>query len=155
MSTSHTYGQQADLALGLWVKLARAFATFSKRSLEDIRRYNLTQPQFGALETLGHLGPMPIGMLCRKQLVSGGNMTLVVDNLEQEGLVERVPSQDDHRKVVVQLTAKGRGVFKRTFARHAECITRLASVLTTEEQKTLSQLLKKLGTGIQDRSQQQ
>ncbi|MBI5474654.1 MAG: hypothetical protein HY961_20135, partial [Ignavibacteriae bacterium] len=66
------YGKKNDRALTLWVKLARAFATFSKAADRDIERYGLTTAQFGALECLGHLGPMTIGALCRKQLVSGG-----------------------------------------------------------------------------------
>ncbi|MFH0879598.1 MAG: flagellar hook capping FlgD N-terminal domain-containing protein, partial [Lentisphaerota bacterium] len=53
--------------------------------------------QFSALECLGHLGPMMIGELTRKQLVSGGNMTVVVDNLEKEGLVKRVVNAKDRR----------------------------------------------------------
>ena len=53
---AHSYGKKADLALSMSVKLARAAATFAQCTQEDIRRYGLTLPQFGALESLGHLG---------------------------------------------------------------------------------------------------
>jgi MarR family 2-MHQ and catechol resistance regulon transcriptional repressor len=149
MKTTKRYGKKAESALGLWVKLARAYHTFARHTAADIRASGLTQPQFGALESLGHLGPMQIGELCRKQLVSGGNMTVVVDNLEKDGLVERVPHAEDRRAIIVRLTAKGKKVFEDSFPKHAQYVTKIASVLTEEEQAELSQLLKKLGTGLQ------
>jgi len=148
MKTTKKYGKKKDLALSLWVKLARAYTTFSKKSLENIRGFHLTEPQFSVLESLGHLGPLTIGTLCAKQLVSGGNMTLVVDNLEKEGLVERIYSKEDRRAIIVQLTAKGRLLFDEIFLKHAAHIEKLASVLTEKEQETLSGLLKKLGTRL-------
>lgn len=151
MKTTKKYGEEIDLALSMWVKLVRAHSVFAKKSLDDIRRYGLTEPQFGALECLGHLGPMTIGNLCSKQLVSGGNMTLVVDNLEKEGLVERVHSKEDRRTIIVQLTSKGEQRFNEIFLQHAERIKDLASVLTNDEQVQLSGLLKKLGFALKDK----
>jgi MarR family 2-MHQ and catechol resistance regulon transcriptional repressor len=148
MNSTRRYGRRADVALTLWVKLARAFATFNKATVEQIRTFGLTQAQFGALECLGHLGSMTIGELCHKQLVSGGNMTVVVDNLEREGLVERLRSTRDRRVIRVRLTAKGRRRFEEIFAPHAEFVSRVASVLTEKEQLQLGRLLKKLGCGI-------
>lgn len=152
MKTTIKYGKKADLALSMWVKLARAFTTFGKRSFENIKTFGLTEAQFGALECLGHLGPMTIGELCRKQLVSGGNMTVVVDNLGKLGLVERVRSENDRRVVLVRLTAKGKKLFDGIFGKHAEHITKLASVLTEQEQKELARLLKKLGVALRTES---
>src|SRR5262249_23988573 len=91
------YGKRADLALDVWVKLARSFSRFNARTIEHIRHYGLTQAQFGVLECLGHLGPMKCGDLCKKQLVTGGNMTVVLDNLEKLGLVDRSPTPEDRR----------------------------------------------------------
>lgn len=148
MKTVKRYGKKSETALGLWVKLARAYHTFAHCTAEDIRRSGLTQPQFGALESLGHLGPMQIGELCRKQLVTGGNMTVVVDNLEKDGLVERIPHPDDRRAIIVQLTPKGKKLFEEIFPRHAQYITKKTSILTEQEQEELSRLLKKLGKGL-------
>lgn len=145
MKTTKQYGDRADAALSMWVKLARAYATFNRETVKDIRRYGLTQPQFGALECLGHLGPMTIGELSRKMLVSGGNMTCVVDNLEKEGLVRRQHSDEDRRAVIVTLTEKGTALFQDIFPQHAEYIRQLATALSDDEQVELSRLLKKLG----------
>ena len=148
MKSTKQYGKKIDSALGLWVKLARAHSTFAKLADEDIRSFGLTTPQFGVLECLGHLGPMTLGELCRKQLVSGGNMTVVVDNLAKEGLVERIPSTEDRRSIDVRLTTKGKRFFDEVFVKHAKRVSDLTSVLTDKEQEELACLLKKLGTSL-------
>ncbi len=148
MKTTKQYGKKIDSALSMWVKLARAHSTLSKLTDENIRSFGLTTPQFGVLECLGHLGPMTIGELCRKQLVSGGNMTVVVDNLTNIGLVERIPSKDDRRAIVVQLTKKGKKLFNEIFIRHADFVASTVGVLSDKEQSELSVLLKKLGKGL-------
>ena len=93
---------------------------------------------------------MTIGNLCKKQLVSGGNMTLVVDNLEKNDLVRRIHSTADRRKISIELTEKGLSLFESTFIKHAEDVARFASVLNDSEIEQLSVLLKKLGKGLQE-----
>jgi len=148
MKTTKRYGRKADTALSMWVKLARASSTFGHKTQENIREFGLTTPQFAVLETLGHLGPLLMGELTRKQLVSGGNTTVVVNNLTRRGLVERLVCKEDRRATYVQLTTKGRKLFRHIFPKHAAFVARTASVLSEAEQKRLATLLKKLGKGI-------
>ena len=148
MKTTKKYGKKADLALTTWVKLARAFSVFSKASSKDIETYGLTEPQFGVLETLGHLCTMTFSQLCKKRLVSGGNMTVVVDNLEKQGLVERKHCEEDRRAIYVRLTKKGEEVFNDIFPKHAKFVAGLTSALTEKEQEDLGRLLKKLGLSL-------
>lgn len=150
MLSTKKYGKNTDLALGMWVKLARAYETFNRRSVENIRTFGLTEPQFGVLECLGHLGPLTTGELCRKMLVSGGNMTVVIDNLEKEALVERIRSAEDRRTIRIQLSKKGKKLFDDIFVRHAAHITKLAGALSKTERQDLSRLLKKLGLALQE-----
>ena len=149
MKTTKRYGKRADLALSLWVKLARAHSTFARQTSRDIEQYGLTPPQFSVLETLGHLGPLTMGELGRKILVTGGCVTVIVDNLQKEKLAERVRDASDRRVIRVQLTEKGNKLFQRIFEQHAGRVTELASVLSATEQEALAGLLKKLGLAIQ------
>jgi len=135
----------------MWVKLARASTTFGRLTAKDIDQYGLTQPQFGVLEMLGHLGPLTIGDIGKRMLVTAGCITVILDNLEKDGLVERIRSGEDRRVINVQLTAKGQATFKRIFRKHAKRVTELASVLKEEEQAQLSDLLKKLGFGLKEK----
>ncbi|MBE0556641.1 MAG: MarR family transcriptional regulator, partial [Proteobacteria bacterium] len=151
MTHSQKYGKRPDLALSLWVKLARAYGTFARHADRDIERYGLTPPQFAVLEALGHLGRLTLGDLSKKRLVTGGCMTVIVDNLEREGLVERTRSHEDRRVIHVELTPKGGHLFKTVFPPHVDRITELSSVLSEREQHQLSSLLKKLGLKLVER----
>ena len=154
MKTKKFYGKKIDSALSLWVKLSRAYQTVQKKVSEDIISRNYTEPQFGALECLGHLGALPIGTVGSKKLMSGGNMTMVIDSLEKEALVERIHSKEDRRSVIVQLTPKGEEAFKDVFSKHSEFLVNLFSVLSEKEIDTLAALLKKLGTSIEGKDKE-
>ncbi len=149
MKTTEKYGKKADLALSMWVKLARAADTLAMFTAKDIDDYGVTVPQFGILETLGHLGSMKIGEMCSKKLTTGGNMTVVIDNLEKLGLVERIKDNEDRRAYVVSLTEKGKDKFNEMFPKHAIYVEDLVwSALNEKEIIKLSELLKKLGCSL-------
>ena len=151
MRTTEQYGRKADLALTMWVKLARASTTFGRLTGRDIEQHGLTQPQFGVLEMLGHLGPLTIGDIGKRMLVTGGCVTVILDNLEKEGQVERLRSSEDRRVIKVQLTDKGESTFNTVFRKHADRVAELSSVLSEEEQIQLSTLLRKLGLALKDK----
>ncbi len=94
---------------------------------------------------------MKMGSFCSKMLTSGGNITVVIDNLEKDGLVERIPFPKDRRATTVRLTSKGEKLFNEIFSKHAQFVTKIASVLSEEEQVQLSALLKKLGMALQEK----
>ncbi|MFZ4620882.1 MAG: MarR family winged helix-turn-helix transcriptional regulator [Bacteroidota bacterium] len=149
MKTTQKYGKKADLALSMWVKLARAADTCANITAKDIDRYGLTTPQFGIIETLGHLGQMKIGEMCSKKLTTGGNMTVVIDNLEKLGLVERIKDNEDRRAYFVRLTKAGEEKFNEMFPSHARFVEEMVwSALNEQEIETLSVLLKKLGCSV-------
>ena len=97
------------------------------------------------LETLFHLGPLHQCDLARKHLQSGGNITMIVDNLERAGLVRRERLPQDRRYVRVHLTRPGRERIAEILPRHIGNITRQMSVLTPAEQEELGRLCRKLG----------
>jgi MarR family transcriptional regulator, 2-MHQ and catechol-resistance regulon repressor len=150
MRNTIKYGKKIDTALSMWVKLLRANATFNKKNADHLKNFGITAAQYAVIECLGHLGPMIMVELCKKMLVSGGNMTVVVDNLEKDGLVERLPSNGDRRAILVRLTPKGKRIFDDSFGKHAEYLTKLASALTIQEQEELGKLLKKLGCAVRE-----
>lgn len=147
MPTHYKGPPQTTLALDTYIKLTRASESFTSRVLSHGALEDLTTTQFGVLETLYHLGPMCQGSLSQKLLKSTGNMTLVIDNLEKHGLVQRVRSSEDRRMITIELTAAGRETIERVFPIHAEHIREEMSVLTPEEQAELGRLCRKLGIG--------
>ncbi len=114
--------------------------------------YGLTIPQFGILEALYHLGPLSLGELADKLLVTGGNITYVMDRLEEQGLVYRQRSDLDRRVIEARLTDAGRELIERVFPDHACYVRELVSHLDPDEQQQLRALLKRLGKGVAARA---
>ncbi|MGH7475272.1 MAG: MarR family winged helix-turn-helix transcriptional regulator [Longimicrobiales bacterium] len=132
-------------ALKLWIVLSRATAALSERAREDVARHGLTLAEFAVLEALFHKGPLLLGEIQRKILVSSGGITYLVDRLESKGLVRRRPCEDDRRATWAELTADGDALMRRIFPEHALCIRDASLALTASEAKQAAALLKKLG----------
>ena len=144
------WSDDEETALRLWIALARCYGTLSREVSAKIAEYGLTTPQFGILEALHHLGPLTLGELAGKLLVTGGNVTYIMDRLEDQGLVMRDRSSTDRRIVRACLTEKGEELITNCFPEHATFIGRLASHLDADEQDDLRRLLKKWGKAMAD-----
>ncbi len=143
---SHYQGTPAEIAsLNVFINLFRATDTIHILIERRIKQEGLTGPQFGVLETLFHLGPLNQHVLAEKLLVSRGNITFIVDKLEESGLIARAVRTDDRRCNTVSLTDKGRDFIRRIFPAQAAYIASLIGALDADEQKVLAGLLKKLG----------
>ena len=145
MGTKYQGTKEEIRALNAFIKLVRAADSVSSRVEAHLDSLHLTVSQFGVMESLLHLGPMHQKDLGRKILKSSGNITMVVDNLEKRGLVERVKDEQDRRHYFVRLTAKGKNLIKPFFSRHVARIVSEMSALTRAEQEELSRLCKKVG----------
>jgi len=145
MPTHYEGRRDVVRALSAYINLARAADSLLGRMSLGLNQRGLTMGQFGVLETLLHLGPMCQRTLGHKLLRSGGNITLVVDNLEKHGWVRREPQEDDRRMIAVHLTPQGRKLIEGVFPEHAQAIRREMSVLTQQEQESLRRICRKLG----------
>ena len=85
MGPRHQGSKAETLALDAYLKLMRAADSVAARAHVALPAH-LTLTQFAALEALYHLGPLFPSELASKLLKSGGNLTLVVKNLERDGL---------------------------------------------------------------------
>lgn len=133
------------LALDTFIKLQRAADSFMARIHAHGTHAELTPTQFAVMEALHHLGPMCQNTIGSKILKSSGNITMVIDNLEKNGLVHRERDTNDRRMVIVSLTPAGEAVIGRIFPLHAAAICAEMSSLTPDEQRTLGALCRKLG----------
>lgn len=73
--------------------------------------------------------------------VTSANITFLVDGLEKDGLVRRVPSLSDRRTINVELTEEGLAFSERIVPSLARFFGDLTSDFTDEEKHQLSQLL--------------
>jgi MarR family 2-MHQ and catechol resistance regulon transcriptional repressor len=140
-----------DRALKLWVVLARAYAAVEAQLAADIGQHDLTVTEFGILEALHHKGPLLLGEIQKKVLVTSGGITYLVDRLETKGLVRRENCPTDRRARYAVLTPAGSRLIARIFPGHAAVIGDLFSTLTAREQEQAAVLLRRLGTAAAER----
>jgi MarR family 2-MHQ and catechol resistance regulon transcriptional repressor len=148
MNHTHQLGSrdpEQELALKLFVVLSRAHTAVARITEQDIARHGFSPGEFAILEALYHRGPLLLGEVQRKVLVSSGGVTYLVDRLVAQGLVERKDCATDRRARYAALTAKGEELIGRIFPPHAEAVERAVSGLTSEEKRTAIALLKRLG----------
>jgi MarR family 2-MHQ and catechol resistance regulon transcriptional repressor len=136
--------------LKLWVVLSRAHAAVSRCVEADIARHGLSPGEFAILEVLYHKGPLLLGEVQRKILVSSGGVTYLVDRMAKQGLVERRDCPNDRRARFAALTAEGTALMDGIFPRHAEAIVEAVSGLDDDEKALATALLKKLGKAAEE-----
>ena len=145
MGSKHQGPREEVLALDVFIKLMRASESVADRIHRDVAASGLTISQFGVLEALLHLGPLCQKELGKKLLRSGGNITMVVRNLERRGLVKRVRSPENRRFVTVSLTEEGRRLIRRLFPVHVRAVVREMGDLSTAELERFGELCRRIG----------
>lgn len=139
-----SYGELSDLNLKTLIALSRATNSVHRREYKTIKEGGLTVSQFAVLEVLYHKGALRVQEIIEKTLSTGGNMTVVIENLAKDDLVMRYKDPEDKRASLISITDKGKAIIEDIFPRHVENINKIFSTLTVEEKKSLISLLKKL-----------
>lgn len=77
---------------------------------ELFQRHGLTEQQWRVLRVLWASGPVTSTELSRETLLPAPSLVGILDRLEKKGLVARIRSEDDRRKVFVTATPAGRAL---------------------------------------------
>ncbi len=108
-------------------------------------RFDTTLPRFDLMSQLWRYpGGLKMNELSRHMMVTGGNVTGIVDPLEKEGMVERTPEPADRRAYRVRLTKAGRKAFAEMARTHEEWIVELLAGFSRKEHTEIYKLLGKL-----------
>jgi len=148
MGTNYKGSKKTIDALNSYIKLIRSAESLSSKLNLMLSDYGLTESQFGALDSLYHLGPMKQKEIGEKILKSGGNITMVINNLEKRGMVERRKGEKDKRQFIIHLTSMGRKGFQELLPHIAKKIKKHFEILDKDEQKELQRLCKIVGLQI-------
>ncbi len=145
MPTKYQGSKREVDTLNAFIKLTRASESINNRLSRCLACVNLTVSQFGILEALLHIGPQSQKELGSRILKSGGNITLVIDNLEKQGYVKKEKDPRDGRAVIISLSKKGEEFITGYFPKHLQHIVNEFEVLSSEELMELGRLAKKVG----------
>ncbi|HLS87131.1 MAG TPA: MarR family transcriptional regulator [Burkholderiales bacterium] len=134
---------QDHRALRIWLRLLTCTQLIERTVRSRLRsRFGTTLPRFDLMAQLErHPEGLKMSALSRLLMVTGGNVTGIVDQLEKEGLVERLAAPGDRRAFRIRLTRAGERSFAEMARAHEEWIVELLGGLTRREHEELLRLL--------------
>lgn len=99
---------------------------------------SMSDGQFAVLAALKVHGPHTLGELADRERISAPSMNRTVNCLEESGLVSRTPDEADRRRVIIELTAQGRGVVEETVRRRDLWLESVLADLGPDERAVLA-----------------
>ena len=135
-------------ALNTFIKLIRSAESLSSKINLELSEFGLTESQFGVLDALFHLGPLKQKDIGGKILKSGGNITMVIDNLEKQDFVKRKRGEKDRRHFIVYLTKRGKNKITEVLPSVVKLIKKHFEILNPAEQRELEHLCKIIGLQV-------
>jgi DNA-binding MarR family transcriptional regulator len=116
--------------------------------LDDVfAAHGLNAPTFGVLVTLARVddgGGVSQRRLMDELGLTSGTVSVRMDRLVSQGLVDRRPDPRSARNTLIQLTDRGRELFERVVPSHLANEQRLLSALSPQELELLADLLRKV-----------
>ena len=148
MGSKYIGTKKEKQALNSYIKLIRSAESLSSKINLELSELGLTESQFGVLDALFHLGPLKQKDIGKKILKSGGNITMVIDNLEKQDLVKRKRGEKDRRHFIVHLNKRGKNKINEVLPLVTKLIKKHFEILNPAEQKELERLCKITGLQV-------
>jgi DNA-binding MarR family transcriptional regulator len=132
-------------SLRLWLRLLACHNLAESQLRGQLRhQFGTTLARFDLMAQLRrHPAGLKMGELSKLLMVTGGNVTGLVDRLIKEGLIERRDDPGDRRAYHVYLTKKGKAFFDQIAVMHEQWVISMFEGLSKRDQARLSDLLGK------------
>ena len=152
-NADHEFRAHADqhASLRLWLRLLSCTTRVEDKIRQKLREsFDITLPRFDLMAQLErHPDGLSMGELSRRMMVTGGNITTIVDQLEKEKLVLRVVGVNDRRSFTVKLTQAGKDAFTNMAIAHEAWVADLFEGLSVSQQSELYTLLGTMKKNLQ------
>lgn len=153
LNADHEFRAHADqhASLRLWLRLLSCTMRVEDKIRQKLREsFGITLPRFDLMAQLErHPDGLSMGELSRRMMVTGGNITAIVDQLEKEKLVVREVGVNDRRSFTVKLTQAGRDSFTDMAIAHEGWVADLFEGLSVNQQNELHTLLGAMKKNLQ------
>ncbi len=136
-------GSGDGMELRVWLRLITCFNLMDGAVRQRLHQdYATTLPRFDVLAQLQREGgPLTMGELSRRLMVTNGNITGLIDRLDREGLVARRTAAEDRRRQLVELTPDGARFFAAMADEHRGWVAAMTAGLGRGELRELFDLL--------------
>jgi DNA-binding MarR family transcriptional regulator len=139
------WDESPSRAMAAVTSVMRAQQILLARLNDVLRPFGLTFPRYEALMLLSFTksGALPLGKMGERLQVHRTSITNIIDKLEGDGFVRRVPHEQDRRATLAEITDEGRKVAgAATKAMHGALFG--VGSLGEEQQEQLTEILREL-----------
>jgi DNA-binding MarR family transcriptional regulator len=128
--------------LRLWLRMMAIHKLINNEARRRLREsFRMSLSRFDLMAQLdAHKNGLRMGEVSNRLMVTTGNITGLTDELEADGLVERVADPRSRRALLVRLTPKGRKVFRAAAKANERWIAEFFSVLSAKDKKIMFDL---------------
>ncbi|MBN9069967.1 MAG: MarR family transcriptional regulator [Rhizobiales bacterium] len=138
-----------DVGAQFALELGRAHRRWRARLDERLRHTGLTQARWIVLLQLSQAGPLAQRDLAEKISVEGPTLVRVLDKLEEQGFVLRLPCEHDRRVKRIHLTEAAAPVLDEITRISKQLRQELLSGVPRNELRLAWKLLKELGDRLE------
>ena len=139
-------------SLKVWLRLLSCSTQIETEIKKRLRaEFGMTLARFDYLAQVHrHPGGLRMSALSRYLMVTGGNVTGLTNELEKEGLVERLAEPEDGRSYRVALTKKGVKLFAKMAQAHEAWVISIFAGMSLPQKTQLHDLLGRLRVQLSD-----
>ncbi len=138
--------QDHHQSLKLWLRMLSCTVRIENEIRSRLRStFDITLPRFDLMAQLERYPDgLRMGELSKRMMVTGGNITGITDQLENENLVVRVADPKDRRAYSVKLTPAGRRAFAEMAEEHERWVAELLKDISPQDKGQLIALLSQM-----------
>lgn len=137
-------------SLESWLAILKSAAFLEERLNSFLADHGLQQSRFFTLILLArHRDGLILSALAEKVGVSNPTMTGLIQRMERDGLVQRMPSMKSRRESIIRLSDAGDGLLADALPEHYRRVVHLMHELTADEHVILQKILRKISISIQ------
>lgn len=138
-----------DINLQLIASLSQCSQSMERLSVTILSQYNLTISQFHVLDILHKEGSLKIREIIDRVLSTGGNMTVVIKNLEKSDLIIRSADEKDRRAILIELSKKGAALIRKVSPHYQKFISESLDNVSKKDKEAFLNLSKAIRASIQ------
>ncbi|WP_414052407.1 MarR family winged helix-turn-helix transcriptional regulator [Macrococcus animalis] len=131
-------------------ELRRLADIIKNEGRSELKKQNITDTQFIAIQWIKEVGPLNIGSLAKHMNLAISSTSELVDSLSNNGFAERIKNLEDRRKVSIQLTDKGESVIEAVILKRQMFLNKLVEESIIEELLILNEQIHKLYSATEE-----
>ena len=129
--------EYSDNIIEIELKLRKVCFNIKQKGREILEDYNITPPQFDALQLLVYEGDMTVSEISSRLYLAPSTLTDLIDRMEKNEHVIRTRDTKDRRIVKISAMDKGKILIKNVISRRCEYIDELLKNVKDEDKSNL------------------